>query len=183
VVPDSRAVILAAARRQLAAEGGSALRVDAVAGAAGVNKRMIYHWFRDREGLITAAFDAHAAGEDPVDTARLLAWQALEGRLTDSRLPAGLESPAREPSARERERAARSLALRLAIVLFGPWLERAFALEGQPWSRDLVQGVQTPPATDATLRASRSPPKPRVRLAPALRPGGGQTRSPSSTEK
>lgn len=47
--------ILQAATHALVHGGEGALRVDQVATAAGINKRMIYHHFGDRAGLIEAA--------------------------------------------------------------------------------------------------------------------------------
>ena len=46
--------ILSAAADDLEAHGVAGLRVDNVARAAGINKRMIYHYFGDRNGLVGA---------------------------------------------------------------------------------------------------------------------------------
>lgn len=53
---NSMSAILAATVAELAQHGSGALRVDAVAQRAGVNKRMIYHHFGDRQGLLDATF-------------------------------------------------------------------------------------------------------------------------------
>ena len=46
--PEGRkAQILAAATREFAASGYGGGRVDAIAAAAGVNKRLLYHYFGD----------------------------------------------------------------------------------------------------------------------------------------
>ena len=49
-----RAAILQAAAETMAAAGSGAVRVDEVARLAGANKRMIYHYFSDRAGLVQA---------------------------------------------------------------------------------------------------------------------------------
>jgi len=48
--------ILAAAEAELLAGDPGSLRVDRVAQAAAVNKRMIYHYFGDRGGLLEAVY-------------------------------------------------------------------------------------------------------------------------------
>jgi len=96
----TRERILAAALREFSAKGLVGARVDAVARRARVNKRMLYHYFGDKEGLFRAilrdkitrslAFAA-AAPDDPaeglpywyatacadVEWIRLLTWEAL----------------------------------------------------------------------------------------------------------
>ena len=47
-----KAKIILAAQQLLLDHGRAGLRIDDVAQAAGINKRMIYHYFGDREGLI-----------------------------------------------------------------------------------------------------------------------------------
>ena len=47
-----REAILQAAAETMAAAGSGAVRVDDVARLAGANKRMIYHYFGDRAGLV-----------------------------------------------------------------------------------------------------------------------------------
>ena len=54
----TRAAILAAATEELAAKGLDGARVDAIAERARVNKRMIYHYFGDKEGLYLAVLEA-----------------------------------------------------------------------------------------------------------------------------
>ena len=49
-----REAILQAAAETMAAAGSGAVRVDEVARLAGANKRMIYHYFGDRAGLVQA---------------------------------------------------------------------------------------------------------------------------------
>ena len=56
--PDrTRAAILAAATEEFAAKGIGGARVDAIAQRAGANKRMLYHYFGDKEGLYIAVLE------------------------------------------------------------------------------------------------------------------------------
>ena len=86
----TRAAILAAATREITAKGLTGARVDAIAQRAGVNKRMIYHYFGDKEGLYLAVLEAayeairvaeiglHLTDRDPVDGMRelvLFTWR------------------------------------------------------------------------------------------------------------
>jgi AcrR family transcriptional regulator len=80
----TRAAILAAATEEFTANGLSGARVDAIASRARVNKRMIYHYFGDKEGLYLAVLEAtyeqiraaelelHLTDRDPVDGMREL---------------------------------------------------------------------------------------------------------------
>ncbi len=61
--PDrTRAAILAAATREFTAHGLAGARVDAIAEQAGVNKRMIYHYFGDKGGLYLSVLEETYAG-------------------------------------------------------------------------------------------------------------------------
>jgi AcrR family transcriptional regulator len=61
--PDrTRAAILKAATDEFTAKGLGGARVDEIARRAGVNKRMIYHYFGDKEGLYLAVLEATYAG-------------------------------------------------------------------------------------------------------------------------
>jgi AcrR family transcriptional regulator len=86
----TRAAILDAATQEFAANGLTGARVDAIAGRARVNKRMIYHYFGDKEGLYLAVLEAtyasiraaemdlHLTDRDPVDGMRelvLFTWR------------------------------------------------------------------------------------------------------------
>lgn len=86
----TQAAILAAAIEEFTAKGLNGARVDAIAKRAGVNKRMIYHYFDDKAGLYLAALEAtytairtaeiglHLSDKDPVDGMReliLFTWQ------------------------------------------------------------------------------------------------------------
>ena len=56
--PDrTRAAILAAAQHEFATKGLSGGRVDAIARRARANKRMIYHYFGNKDGLYLAALE------------------------------------------------------------------------------------------------------------------------------
>lgn len=54
----TKAVILAAATEEITAKGLGGARVDEIAKRAGVNKRMIYHYFGDKDGLYLAVLEA-----------------------------------------------------------------------------------------------------------------------------
>ena len=86
----TRAAILSAATQEFTANGLTGARVDAIAERARVNKRMIYHYFGDKEGLYLAVLEAtyasiraaeldlHLADRDPVDGMRelvLFTWR------------------------------------------------------------------------------------------------------------
>ncbi len=80
----TRAAILSAATQEFTANGLSGARVDAIASRARVNKRMIYHYFGDKEGLYLAVLEAtyesiraaelelHLTDRDPVNGMREL---------------------------------------------------------------------------------------------------------------
>ena len=53
----TRAAILEAARREVAAKGLAGARIDVVARRAGTNKRMIYHYFGDKDALYLAVLE------------------------------------------------------------------------------------------------------------------------------
>jgi AcrR family transcriptional regulator len=97
----SRERILAAALREFAAKGFAGARVDEIACQAAINKRMLYHYFGDKEGLFREvlrrkiaerAAMADAASDDPAENLpfwfevsckdawwlRLLQWEALQ---------------------------------------------------------------------------------------------------------
>jgi TetR/AcrR family transcriptional regulator len=98
----SRARILAAALKEFAAKGFAGARVDAIARRANINKRMLYHYFGDKEELFKAVLRkklqerqawAEALSGDPEETLpfwfeaackdadwiRLFQWEALQG--------------------------------------------------------------------------------------------------------
>ncbi len=58
----SRAAILAAAVREFAREGVAGARTDAIARSAGVNKALLYYYFKDKEALYEAVLDEVFSG-------------------------------------------------------------------------------------------------------------------------
>src|SRR4249919_2796182 len=93
--------ILEAALKEFAAKGFAGARVDAIARQARINKRMLYHYFGDKEGLFREVLRRKiaertawlaSAPEDPVerlpfwfqlacrdrDWIQLLQWEALQ---------------------------------------------------------------------------------------------------------
>ena len=54
---ESRAAILQAALREFSREGVAGARTDAIARAAGVNKALLYYYFKDKDTLYAAALD------------------------------------------------------------------------------------------------------------------------------
>jgi AcrR family transcriptional regulator len=80
----TRTAILDAATLEFTAKGLTGARVDTIASRSGVNKRMIYHYFGDKEGLYLAVLEEtysairmaevelHLADLDPMDGIRAL---------------------------------------------------------------------------------------------------------------
>jgi TetR/AcrR family transcriptional regulator len=68
----SRAAILKAAVREFAREGVAGARTDAIARSAGVNKALLYYYFKDKEALYQAVLDEVFSG----------ARAAIEGALS-----------------------------------------------------------------------------------------------------
>ena len=58
----SRAAILKAAVHEIAREGVAGARTDAIARSAGVNKALLYYYFKDKEGLYQAVLDEVFSG-------------------------------------------------------------------------------------------------------------------------
>src|SRR5476649_2029106 len=105
--PDrTRERILAAALQEFAANGFAGARVDVIARRARINKRMLYHYFRHKEGLFRAVLrrkigerQAWAASlpSDPAERLpfwfksachdpgwiRLLEWEALQTKAPE----------------------------------------------------------------------------------------------------
>lgn len=59
---ESRAAILQAAVREFSREGVAGARTDAIARAAGVNKALLYYYFKDKETLYGAVLDLVFSG-------------------------------------------------------------------------------------------------------------------------
>jgi TetR/AcrR family transcriptional regulator len=60
-----RDAILAAARSEFARHGFAGARIERIAATAGVNKQLIFHYFRSKEGLHSAVLSAVLAGWQP----------------------------------------------------------------------------------------------------------------------
>lgn len=54
----SRAAILVAARKEFAAYGLGGARLERISDEAGVHKRLVYYYFKDRDGLFTAVLES-----------------------------------------------------------------------------------------------------------------------------
>src|SRR6185369_10566505 len=59
---ESRAAILQAAVREFSREGVAGARTDAIARAAGVNKALLYYYFKDKDTLYGAVLDQAFGG-------------------------------------------------------------------------------------------------------------------------
>ena len=79
---ESRAAILNAAVKEFAREGVAGARTDAIARSAGVNKALLYYYFKDKESLYQAVLDdvfsgarsaVHAALSQPLPPRNRLA--------------------------------------------------------------------------------------------------------------
>ncbi len=82
----TRAQILRAAGAEFARHGLGGARVERIAAAAGANKRMLYYYFRDKEGLFLAALEARYAhirdAERSLKLARLSPVSAVKRLVT-----------------------------------------------------------------------------------------------------
>jgi TetR/AcrR family transcriptional regulator len=56
---DTRATILIAAETEFANAGRAGARIDAIAAAAGVNKALLYYYFKSKDGLYEAVIEDH----------------------------------------------------------------------------------------------------------------------------
>ena len=160
--PDrTRRAILDAAVAEFCAVGPAGARIDAIAAAAGVNKRMLYHYFASKEGLFAAVLDDQLASPASrrhrwsTDTAtrrgrtewiRLLMWEALAGNDRARRCAhRGASTPLAIGAATASELEAAQLELtRVAIALF------PFAF---PQLTRLITGMSP---SDAEFLAARS---------------------------
>lgn len=189
--PAVRRRILDAAARAFATWGPTGARVDAIAAEAGVNKRMLYHYFGAKQALFKAVVDdrlgndlilpgaAQALADGvPMDVAdlRLMVWAAIAGvELGDEhargwqRLIAELVEE--QNAGRLRDDVDPGL---IALVLFavsalpdllGGYARSIVADDGAPWSqlRNLLVPAQVGGKT------GRRGNRPRVRMMPVVR--------------
>ncbi len=187
----NKARILAAGEAALLGSGASGLRVDQVAAQAGVNKRMVYHYFGDRQGLVDA----------------VLVRQLRRLSLSDSGLAevtrlmlAAVATPTYDDLLPEAEMSTQQMVIAARIVLaylctredavFSPhkltaqqWLQFTFELMSLAFVDAAIQALQTEPFTDGfrklsehlltlnmpDLSAPPKRPKPRYRVTPVSR--------------
>ncbi len=165
VTQGSAHALLEAAVDALDGVSGAGLKVDAVARRAGVNKRMIYHYFGNKAGLVEAARHSQAA---VLAGARLI---SAETRRVLMRVYPGLEPLTTRPSHARLQRAAR-------VTLSG-------LLETSAERGAALQGID--PAPLQTFLAELG--SLALLAQPLSRPGGSkvsersQTGSAGSTEK
>jgi TetR/AcrR family transcriptional regulator len=92
----TRERILAAAQEEFAAHGLRGARVQEIVARAGVNQRMLYHHFGDKDGLYRAVLERYltnvaagfeglldAPGDDPVERLRAMLRQYVDGMLAN----------------------------------------------------------------------------------------------------
>ena len=72
---ESRAAILRAAAKEFAEHGTAGARTDAIARAAGVNKALLYYYFKDKETLYLAVL------EDAFSGLKKTVFRVLDGNL------------------------------------------------------------------------------------------------------
>ena len=161
--------LLEAALPEFASAGLAGARIDAIARAAGMNKRLLYHYVGDKSALFEAtldlAYDRVLAAPDALhgDEWRLICHGVVcgrSGRMSElARLADGPESPAGAPS----------LGLKL---LAGLLPELADQLLGNAEGGDAGRLRALRTALEALAGQSGSQPKPRLKLRPDLRRGG-----------
>ena len=78
----SRARILKAAREEFANKGLGGARVDQIAQSAGINKRMLYHYFGNKDALFRAVLEENYAHKR--DSERALVARAEGDRTHDA---------------------------------------------------------------------------------------------------
>ena len=164
---DSRERLLAAAAEEFSSRGYFGAGVDRIAAGAAVNKRMIYHHFGDKAGLLDAVLDDRlgrwSGGAIDGSDARLLIAEAE--RLRDGGTLAGGEDRAAELAQRFAGRHDGAVLAELGVRLLPhllPQLGQLLALD--PISDGLAEQVR-----DALSRAAE---KRRVTLKAGVKPPG-----------
>ncbi len=117
---NTAAAIFEAASRLMLEQGEGGLRVDAVAAAAGCNKRLIYHYFGSRDGLVAAVYQQQcrvlcSQGNGLSDHTRDFLYQQLQHLWPEF-------EPSLDPDGADLQQALKS-----ALVLVVPSLMRAVA--------------------------------------------------------
>jgi len=175
----TRATILQAALAEFAEHGPAGARVDRIAAVAGVNKRMLYHYFGDKAGLFQAVL-AEAVLEPlappgggaglPAAVAQIgqQEWQLLAWQRQG--LEAALQGLSRALAARQK---AGELRQDVSPVLMATCALALHALPGLlPRALDWLDAQQAQVEL-ATLLAppvgTPAPPRPRVRVRPRVR--------------
>ena len=79
--PRRRDAILAAAEREFASQGYDGARIERIAGLAGVNKQLLFHYFDSKEGLFSAAVGAILGRFDAAETAGPNPAESVRARL------------------------------------------------------------------------------------------------------
>ncbi len=150
--------LIDAALVEFARRGLHGARVDAIAQAAAMNKRLLYHYVGNKEALFSAACQealsrlrragspGSAVDGRAIDAWRLLCHAELEGL--------GLDAEARSALLRDWPGAGRADVAESLLEALLPTFAAAL------------------PATPAST-ASRAAAKPRLKLRPQLRPGSG----------
>jgi AcrR family transcriptional regulator len=175
--PDARKEqILLAAAEIFAATGYPGARVDSIASAARLNKRLLYHYVGDKAAIFAAVLAREAgvlaSGGRQSVPAPYLWWLVLEEArysvqarllqaLTAGALPANGDLPAREAALLD-------LARQLLGALLPDLVEGVLGSGGGVASGTIAAEVAP---TRVTIRSSAAR-KPRVRMAPKLVPGG-----------
>jgi AcrR family transcriptional regulator len=183
---DTAVAIFEAAMKTMLEQGDAGLRVDAVAAAAGCNKRLIYHYFGDRESLIAAVYQQQclvlrSAENGLSESTRHFLDQQLQKLWPDF---ASSEDP--QPDLATRGTASQEL--NRALLLLVPLLLRGFAREkgetgaagfsASEWQKVSAEVIVGMFAADSRARSnkalsvskhSRTASKPRYRMASASR--------------
>ncbi|MEZ5552798.1 MAG: helix-turn-helix domain-containing protein [Pseudomonadales bacterium] len=173
--------ILDAARRAFARDGLEGARVDAIAANADVNKRMLYHYFGDKQALFDAALEdcleqlREELSQPPWqrDACRVEAWQLLaglsgSGRSMPLRLSESLNSWLPQPdSADAGSRALVLIALELLEALLPDLVEsRLGPFAGLEDRHVAMAGLMRRFSAVAAAETQ----KPRIKLQPRVQP-------------
>lgn len=169
---DARRRILRAAEREFAVRGPAGARVDRIARAAGLNKRMLYHYFGGKQALYRTVLE-HAwprPGERwRPEAARLLLWSLLDASTAPDALAALRRRGAEVPIAAG---ATIEGAADPVVSVVESWLA-ATGMAAPRWGQERRETAGPETARPETARApsAGSVPrsKPRIRLKP--RPG------------